>query len=53
MKITIDDVLKFIEEEGMQYDYDIQLALDKLKKGKPIEEIINKRKSMYERLAKL
>lgn len=52
--ITIDDVLNFIDENYLEYDYTIQKALDsKINNGIPVEEIINNRKDMYERLSKL
>lgn len=53
-EITIDEVLKFIEENGKVYNYKIKKALENFEnRGTPIEEIVNRRRSMYERLSKL
>jgi hypothetical protein len=54
-KTTIDDVIKFIDEQGDIYGARIREELDKKKNdsNEKIKNILNKRHSMYERLAKL
>lgn len=53
-EITIDDVLKFIEENGEVYNHKIKKALEKFEdRGTSIEEIVSRKRSMYERLSKL
>lgn len=53
-EVTIDDVLKFIEENGEVYNHKIKKALEKFEnRGTSIEEIVSRRRSMYERLSKL
>ena len=52
--VTIDDVLDFIEKNGEVYNYRIKKALSKFdNRGASVEEIVSKKRSMYERLSKL
>lgn len=53
-KITIDDVLEFIRENGPVYDYRIYQELKKLPNPKLTpEEATAQRPELYKRLAKL
>ena len=51
-KITIDDVLKFIDEYGYIYGARIRDTLDKQKKNinTEIKEILDNRNDMYKKL---
>lgn len=53
-EVTIDDVLKFIEDKGFLYSDRIEEALKKFEyRGTPIEEIVSRKRSMYQRLSRL
>lgn len=54
-EITIEDVLKFIDENSDVYGARIKQELDKKKtiSDEKIKSILNNRHSMYEKLAKL
>lgn len=53
-QITVEFVKKFIHEHGRVYDYDIRKALEEFDVDMDsIKALVNKRRSMYERLSKL